>query len=156
MWKFWHKTICVTFHTNFLCNLELARSAIQGFYVVVKKWPWLWTFLQTFLRKLLIVCCTLNINYVFPPCQNIWRMWPSKLIIAASPRSPPLAPRCSVSLQYHPGRENTLQDTCLLNRNDVFRIGQRVRPIFFNSGYLIGSGDMCPQIKSIYFLVLST
>ena len=27
-------------------------------------------------------------------------------------------------------------------------------PIFFNSGHLIGLGDMCPQIKSIYFLVL--
>ena len=44
--------------------------------------------------------------------------------------------------------------TCPLNQNDVFRIGQRVRPIFLNSGHLIGSGDMCPQIKSIYFLVL--
>ena len=44
--------------------------------------------------------------------------------------------------------------TCPLNRNDVFRIGQWVRPIFFNLGYLIGSGDICPQIKSIYFLVL--
>ena len=44
--------------------------------------------------------------------------------------------------------------TCPPNRNDVFRIGQRVRPIFLNSGHLIGSGDMCPQIKSIYFLVL--
>ena len=44
--------------------------------------------------------------------------------------------------------------TCLPNRNDVFWIGQKVRPIFFNSGQPIGSGDMCPQIKSIYFLVL--
>ena len=44
--------------------------------------------------------------------------------------------------------------TCPLNRNDVFRIGQRVRPIFLKSGHLIGSEDMCPQIKSIYFLVL--
>ena len=45
-------------------------------------------------------------------------------------------------------------DTCPPNRNDVFRIGQRVRPLFLNSVHLIGSGDMCPQIKSIYFLVL--
>ena len=44
--------------------------------------------------------------------------------------------------------------TCLLNQNDVFCIGQRVRPMFFNTGQPIGSGDMCPQIKSIYFLVL--
>ena len=44
--------------------------------------------------------------------------------------------------------------TCLLNRNEVFQIGPRLRPIFFDSGQLIGSGDMCPQIKSIYFLVL--
>ena len=43
---------------------------------------------------------------------------------------------------------------CPLNRNDVFRIAQRVRPIFFNSGHLIGLGDMCPQIKSIYFFGL--
>ena len=45
---------------------------------------------------------------------------------------------------------------CPPNRNDVFRIGQRVRLIFFNSGHPIGSGYMCPQIKSIYFLVLWT
>ena len=44
--------------------------------------------------------------------------------------------------------------TCLLNQNDVFRKCQKVRPIFFNSGQLTSSGDMCPQIKSIYFLVL--
>ena len=44
--------------------------------------------------------------------------------------------------------------TCLPNQNDVFWIGQKVRPVFFNSGQPIGSGDMCPQIKSIYFLVL--
>ena len=44
--------------------------------------------------------------------------------------------------------------TCLLNQNDVFQKCQKVRPIFFNSGQLTSSGDMCPQIKSIYFLVL--
>ena len=47
-----------------------------------------------------------------------------------------------------------VHNTCLLNRINVFWITQRVRPIFFNSGQLIGSGAMCPQIKSIYFLVL--
>ena len=45
-------------------------------------------------------------------------------------------------------------DTCPPNRKDVCQSGQRVRPIFSNSVHLIGSGDMCPQIKSIYFLVL--
>ena len=35
-----------------------------------------------------------------------------------------------------------------------FWIGQGVRPMFWNSGNLIGSGDVCPQIKSIWFLVL--
>ena len=41
--------------------------------------------------------------------------------------------------------------TCPLNQNDVFRIGQRVRPLFLNSGHLIGSGDMCPQINPFTF-----
>ena len=44
--------------------------------------------------------------------------------------------------------------TCLLNQIDVFQKCQKVRPIFFNSGQLTGSGDMCPQINSIYFFVL--
>ena len=50
--------------------------------------------------------------------------------------------------------DNLKQNTCLPNQNDVFWIGQKVRPVFFNTGQPIGSGDMCPQIKSIYFLVL--
>ena len=41
--------------------------------------------------------------------------------------------------------------TCPLNRNDVLRIAPRVRPIFFHSGHVIGSGDMCHQIKHVRF-----
>ena len=52
------------------------------------------------------------------------------------------------------GSEVGMVHTCVPNQNDVLRIGQRVRPIFMHSGHLIGSGDMCRQIKSIYFLVL--
>ena len=48
----------------------------------------------------------------------------------------------------------TFQSTCLPNLNDVFQIGQMVRPILFNSGQHIGSGNMYPEIKYIYFLVL--
>ena len=44
-------------------------------------------------------------------------------------------------------------DTCLLNQNDVFRITQKVGPIFFNSGQPTGYGDMCLQIKPICTLV---
>ena len=47
-----------------------------------------------------------------------------------------------------------VSSTCPLNQNDVFWIAQRVEPIFLHSGHLLGSGDMCRQIKSIYFLVL--
>ena len=43
------------------------------------------------------------------------------------------------------------EDTCPPNRNDVLRIGQRVRPIFFHSGHVSGSGDMCHQIKHVRF-----
>ena len=42
--------------------------------------------------------------------------------------------------------------TCPLNRNDVFRIGQRVRPIFLNSGHLIGSGDTYVSSNQIHLL----
>ena len=41
--------------------------------------------------------------------------------------------------------------TCLLNRNVVLQIAPRVRPIFFHSGHVIGSGDMCHQIKHVRF-----
>ena len=43
-------------------------------------------------------------------------------------------------------------NTCPPNLNDVFWNTQKVRVIFFSSGQVIGSGDMCPQIKSIWFL----
>ena len=71
----------------------------------------------------------------------------SGLTIWAPPNKTPVNQR---------GRTNSPHSlaTCLPNQNDVFRITQRLGPIFFNSGQLIGSGDMCPQIKSIYFLVL--
>ena len=44
----------------------------------------------------------------------------------------------------------TLPYTCLPNRNDVFRVGQRVRLIFFNSRYVIGSGDISNQIHLLF------
>ena len=44
--------------------------------------------------------------------------------------------------------------TCPPNQNDVFWIGHKVRLIFFSSGQVTCSVDMCPQIKSIYFLVV--
>ena len=47
-------------------------------------------------------------------------------------------------LVLHLMTRQTFTATCPPNRNDVFRIGQRLRPIFLNSGHLIGSGDMCP------------
>ena len=43
------------------------------------------------------------------------------------------------------------QYTCPLNRNDVLRIAPKVRPIFFHSGHVIGSGDMCHQIEHVRF-----
>ena len=41
------------------------------------------------------------LHVIFPWSLNKVRMWPSKLIITASPHSAPSSPRCSVSLQYH-------------------------------------------------------
>ena len=43
-------------------------------------------------------------------------------------------------------------NTCPPNQNNVFWKCEIVRLIFFSSGQVIGSVDMCPQIKSIWFL----
>ena len=64
---------------------------------------------------------------------------------------------CICYLQGNPELEDhsgsPKRSTCPLNRNYVLRIAPRVRPIFFHSGHVSGSGDMCHQIKHVRFFV---
>ena len=77
--------------------------------------------------------------------------WDSVVDLSSHPLGPPNE---GTKINVVKKERNHTLLTCLLNQNNVFRKFQKVRPIFFNSGQLTGSGDMCPEIKSIFFSVL--